>query len=461
MPLKTKIWIGSVIGVGAAVVASALLIPGPVDGHRLALFVALAAIASAIRFRLPSADGSYSLNAVVLLVAAVYYSFAETVVTGFVAGAVATLAAARERPQWVRVLFNAAGEASSLAVCWLASRWLAGFVTYQPALLAFVAALYFVINTMLVSTALSQLEGKRLWEVGRQWYFWSFPVYLSAAAVIGLLPLGKQRFDATSLVVLLPLAYLLHFFCGLSLYCPRDEGTKAEGSGIPARARVFVALVVVAGVSSLVSSLVQWESANIARFVVFFALAILTATWKVRLPGLMGAISVNYVVVLFAIASMSWGEAMVMSAAGAVVQSLWRPKQRPKAIQVWFNFACFTLCTGITYWLCRVGLALVTESSLAVLLAIATATHYGLNTVLVAAVLTLVEGRRFAELWRNCHFWAFPHYIVGAVAAGLMTNAGRTGSWMQPLLIVPLLAMVCISYVVQIREHSLAVDQPA
>lgn len=456
MPLRARIYIALVLGAGALALAVTALSPSQVDPNRLLAFVAMAAISSAMKFRLPAASGAYSLNAVFLLVGAVYYTLTETVVAACAAGVVGTLANTRKRPAFIQIVFNAAGEAASLALCWFVSRQLMTVVSYRPALLALVAALYFATNTMFVSGVLALLEGRTLRSVGRQWYAWPFPFYLVGAVVVGLLPLGGQGLDGSSVIVVLPLLYLIHFFCGLGLYCPKDEAGCPEGESVlPLGARIYLAVVITAGVSLLVYSLLRWEATDLPRFALFLALALLTATWKVRLPGLTGAISINYVVVLFAIATMSLGEAMLMSAAGAVVQSLWKPKQSPKPVQVWFNLACFALTTGVTYALWHTVFLPETGESIFLFVGIATALHYGLNTMLVATVLTLVEGKPFGDMWRHCHFWAFPHYMLGALAAGMMIAASRMGHWTQPLLFVPLLAMAALSYAVQVREHGL------
>ena len=211
--------------------------------------------------------------------------------------------------------------------------------------------------------------------------------------------------------------------------------------------------------NGLISSLLQWEVKDLNRFAVFLALALLAAAWKVRLPGLTGAISLNYVIVLFAIGSLSLGEAMLMSAAGAVVQSLWKPAQRPHPVQVWFNVACFTLTTAATYGLWHNVFVPQAGESVFLFVVVATVLHYGLNTLLVATVLTLTEDGSFAGIWGHCHFWAFPHYMIGALAAGLMIEASRMGHWAQPLLILPLLAMAAVSYAVQVRERGLSTPQ--
>jgi hypothetical protein len=86
-------------------------------------------------------------------------------------------------------------------------------------------------------------------------------------------------------------------------------------------------------------------------------------------------------------------------------------------------------------------------------LALAAVLHYGLNTVLVAIVLWLVEDRPVSSIRRNCHFWSFPFYLVGAVAAGLMVATSRNAGWAPSLLVLPLFALVYVSYGLHLRKR--------
>ena len=78
----------------------------------------------------------------------------------------------------------------SIGLCFLVAHGLAGrgLPGHQPAVLALIACVFFVINTVLVSGVLSLLQGSPMKEVCQQWYLWSFPYYLIGAAVVGLLP---------------------------------------------------------------------------------------------------------------------------------------------------------------------------------------------------------------------------------------------------------------------------------
>ncbi len=83
---------------------------------------------------------------------------------------------------------------------------------------------------------------------------------------------------------------------------------------------------------------------------------------KIRLPGFKTTISPNFVFILVGIALFSFGETVLIGLGGALVQSLWKTQTRPKPVQVLFNAACLTVCTGAAFWAshvpwqCRVGI---------------------------------------------------------------------------------------------------------
>jgi hypothetical protein len=455
MSRSIRIYIGCVVAAGAVAAGAAIFRWSCPDPVRFAVLLGLTAVASLVKLRLPGITGTYSLNAILLVVGITYFRMPEAVAAAVLAVALQQFAGCKCRPTMVQFLFNAANETASVAVCSVAAHGpLEGVMrTSSPAVLALVAALYFVVNTVIVSGVLSLLQGKPLRELCRQWYYWSFPYYLLGVAVVGLIPFDGRTSSAESWLVLLPLLYLVHFFSGLPLRRDAEEtADSGEADGeIPHRARVYIAGVTTVGMAMLVSAVMHWESADPVRFLACLALAVVTATWKVRLPRMTGTISVNFVMTLFAIAALSLPEALVMSGAGAVVQSLWKPRNRPKVVQVAFNAASFILSTALAYSVCRLILPQATGQRLILRLAVATALQYGLNTLLVAGVLCLVEDKPVLSIWRHCYFWSFPYYVVGATAAGLMAATNGSAGWIPSLFILPLLALVYVSYASHLR----------
>ena len=71
----------------------------------------------------------------------------------------------------------------------------------------------------------------------------------------------------------------------------------------------------------------------------YFVFTLLTSGLKVRLPTVFATLSVNFLSILMGIVLFSLPEAILLGVAGTIVQCLWRPRVRPKAIQIAFS-AC-------------------------------------------------------------------------------------------------------------------------
>jgi hypothetical protein len=65
---------------------------------------------------------------------------------------------------------------------------------------------------------------------------------------------------------------------------------------------------------------------------------------------------------------------------------------------------------------------------------------------LVSGVIALVEQKKFTAVWRECHGWSFPYYVLGAAIAALITVSSRTTGWTASLFIVPAMYLVYSYY---------------
>ncbi len=103
---------------------------------------------------------------------------------------------------------------------------------------------------------------------------------------------------------------------------------------MPNLAKAYIAMI--AAVATVVLTLVasRWNPENLGHFVLFFALAMVASTMKIRLPGFKTTISTNFVFILAGIALFSFGETVLIGLGGALVQSLWKTQTRPKVVQV-------------------------------------------------------------------------------------------------------------------------------
>jgi hypothetical protein len=215
---------------------------------------------------------------------------------------------------------------------------------------------------------------------------------------------------------------------------------------MPRAAKIYIAIVAVFGAAILSLVVNRWNPASLSRFSVFFALAMVASTMKIRLPGQKTSISINFVFILIGIALFSFSETVLIALGGALVQSLWRPLQRPKPVQIFFNAACLTVCTAAAFWASHGMLAFAGSNSTAAMMAVGACVYVVLNTGFVSLVISLAEGQSLKNIWPQCYEWTLPYFLVGAALAGMASAAGHGTNLSASLLVVPAMYLVHVYY---------------
>lgn len=458
MPKSAKFYIYGVIAVGAALLAVSLATWSPQRLPAWLLYLALSMLASTLKLRLPGLTRTYSLSFLFLLFGIGRYSLPEVLIAGCAGALVQSVCNTKKRPTLLQVLFNMANLVISTGLCFMVARTVlaSGPQYYRPAAMALAAFLFFVVNTVLVSGVLALLEGRPLSAVSSDWYIWSFPYYLIGAVLVGMIPTSLHSIASEGWVLVLPLLYLVHFFVGLVKSRP-EAGQVNHSEALPIAARAYVFGVIAAGLILFGWAGFEWHSQDVLRFAGFLLLTVAASMFKLRLPGMRGTMSVNFVVMLVSIAQLSLSEAIFLSAVGGVVQCVWKAKRTPPVTRILFNAACLALSTAAAYAICRGALAVWTSESLVGLLIAATAVLYTVNALMVATVLCLVEQKPLSGILQGCYFWSCPYHLVGAAAAGLMIETCRVAGWQPSLLVLPVMGLVHVSYRLHIWRTDSAV----
>src|ERR1700693_132681 len=98
---------------------------------------------------------------------------------------------------------------------------------------------------------------------------------------------------------------------------------------MPTKAKIFIGMTIAAGTMFLVGCLGRSNNfADLPIFMSCFALALLSSALKVRLPGISGNISTNFLFVLIATALFSLTETVVLASVAFLGQCLWETQQR-------------------------------------------------------------------------------------------------------------------------------------
>src|SRR2546425_3816493 len=210
------------------------------------------------------------------------------------------------------------------------------------------------------------------------------------------------------------------------------------------KAKLFVALVAIVGLATFGLGMSEWGSADLTRYVCFSIFAILASCLKVSLPGITGTMSVNYLFILVGILEFNLSETLLMACGATIVQCYWHAQVRPKPVQVLFNVANMATAIGVSHF-CYRGL-LAAKPSLPALLAAVAFIFFVMNTVPVAAIISLTQGQSLKKVWEDCYFWSFPYFLVGAAIAGSLSTLNGIIGWQSSLLVLPVIYWIYRSY---------------
>ena len=111
------------------------------------------------------------------------------------------------------------------------------------------------------------------------------------------------------------------------------------------QAKMFIGLIVTAGMSVLLYGAIHQSSKNIAEFICYLGIGVLASRMKVNLPGITGTMSVNFLFVLLGILELSFSETLILGCVSILVQSLY--PDRPNALQITFNVCAGAFSTAI------------------------------------------------------------------------------------------------------------------
>jgi hypothetical protein len=213
---------------------------------------------------------------------------------------------------------------------------------------------------------------------------------------------------------------------------------------MPTKAKLYITVIVALGFALLIGSLASSAGfTNVDQFLALAALACIASTLKVRVPGVQGSMSVGFVFLLVGAAELTLPQTLLMAGASALIQLFWRPKTRPKMIQIPFNMATLMLASGVAWETAHLVPA---QPWTPIALIPAAAVLFALNSALVAVVLGLLKDQPFKAIWRHCNLWIFPYYVGGAVIAGIVGAWSQAADWRASLLMVVPLYLMYLYY---------------
>lgn len=216
---------------------------------------------------------------------------------------------------------------------------------------------------------------------------------------------------------------------------------------MPSQAKAYIAFVIASGTMLVLLAADWWSSANLRQFLIYLCLAAFASALKVRIPGMEGTVSPNFVFLLLGMMALPYSQVVAISVAAALVQSLWASAKRPRFVQVAFSAAAVILSSSLAYGLSHLVQAGSRTESLVVSVILAGSTYFPVNSALVSLVIGLVEGQPLKQVCQRCYAWVFPYFIVGIAFAGLVGSVyAPSAVWKGALVLLPTMVLTYLYF---------------
>jgi diguanylate cyclase (GGDEF)-like protein/putative nucleotidyltransferase with HDIG domain len=213
----------------------------------------------------------------------------------------------------------------------------------------------------------------------------------------------------------------------------------------PFGAKAFIAAMAGVAFGCFLFAATHWQSTDPIKFLCYLVVALLASSLRIKLPGINGTMSVNFLFILLGVLELSFGETLAIGFAAVLVQCYWRPAHGPKPIHVLFNLSQLPVGTALAY-----GAYLLVSrhvpGTLSLALLLVAITYFAFNTMAMAIIIWLTEGKPILKVWSECYFWSFPYYLVGAAIVGLVNFLNRHIGWQSSLLVLPPIYLMYRSY---------------
>jgi diguanylate cyclase (GGDEF)-like protein/putative nucleotidyltransferase with HDIG domain len=212
------------------------------------------------------------------------------------------------------------------------------------------------------------------------------------------------------------------------------------------RARLFIGATAALGIWALADALWHWQSVDLSRFVCYLLVAVLASSLKIRLPGLDGTMSVNFLFILLSVLELNLPETMVLGCTATLAQCLFGTRQKLVPIKIVFNvFGMMANAIVLSYFAYH-DLQRVLGAGTLPLLLITALVFFLANTIPVAVIISVTETKPAHKVWAECQLWSFPFYMVGAAVVFAVGFLSKHVGWQTSLLTLSLVYWVYRSY---------------
>jgi diguanylate cyclase (GGDEF)-like protein/putative nucleotidyltransferase with HDIG domain len=221
---------------------------------------------------------------------------------------------------------------------------------------------------------------------------------------------------------------------------------ELKDQAMPVKAKLYIGSVCATGTLISIIGLSQWSPQNLTRALCFLVVSAIASALKVSLPTITGTMSVNFLFILVGIVELDFPSTLIIGCTGSLIQCLWKSKTRPKPYQVVFNACAMAVSVAVSYYIYHANMAGLPADTNPVRLGVTACIFFLMNTIPVAAAISITEDKSLTRIWYDCYFWCFPYYLGGASIAWILSVLSRQTNWHASLVLIPVIYFIYRSY---------------
>jgi diguanylate cyclase (GGDEF)-like protein/putative nucleotidyltransferase with HDIG domain len=213
-------------------------------------------------------------------------------------------------------------------------------------------------------------------------------------------------------------------------------------------ARWYWFAAIAAGALVVVWAAFSWDlrQENLWKFALYMLAAIAASGMKIKLPGVLGTLSMNYLFILVGLLELQLESALLIGMSSVLAQVLIRSRANPTWEQVVFSAFSIPVPIFAASGVLKVSFITNVDPSGCLALISASMIYFLVNTWMVGVIIGLTTGKSPLKVWRDNFVWTYPQYLVGGTLAGALHLINRFVPWQGLLLSGPPLYLVYRSY---------------
>lgn len=214
------------------------------------------------------------------------------------------------------------------------------------------------------------------------------------------------------------------------------------------KARVYWLAAIGTGIGIMIWAALSWRlhDESYWRLAFYLTAGIGASRLKIRLPGVLGTLSMNYLFIIVGLLELQLESALLIGITSVLAQVLIRPGTKPVWEQVAFSALSIPIPILFAHWTLEIPFLAALDPTKCLALILASMVYFVVNTWSVAAIIGFTTKKSPFEVWRENMIWTSPQYLVGGALAGALHLVNSYVPWQGLLLSGPPLYLLYRSY---------------